>query len=1118
MANLKTFKKAIDVLTVMNVAVTNIRLYPPTSAIIRNTVDRAYQLFLDILDTEEAAIFGESGNNFVLCGNVFDEAEQKKHPQAHAVLDILSKLGVKSVDFQKSLEKQELETFLKVISLTPPEIEAEGGLKKRIESEKLPHVKIDHKVYIVVDHDQRLVASIDLKDDDVVQYMTGQKRLGENDLQQIQQMTKDPEWVNKVFQAGMDHLLSQKQEKSAENLSGTVVRMMQTLDAVSDEMAKPALSRVLSQSIAAMDEEMIVMIMAQDVNALFDAQVIDHIAEELDDAKFERIAARLRKHRKENRTGESGMAEAEPPPVYDLLMNSDKGKRLQEKIQRQAASERSKREQQLAQLKGGLNRLMKEDDAVPLEDPAFIELLPEYLDQLFQAGKEKSADVLIQKLVEHLKNPNDIVRENVASVLAYTGRSLLAEKRLDMLLRIVPGWLQWLETETERTSIIERVALQVQELIRYLIKSERYGPTTPMVASFRRIADGERRADPEFEALIDEMLRHVASNDVLNQLVKVFDGKDEARQKEARALLMQMGGGAVEGLLDMLLTSHDMAERVLILRVVSEIGAASPMGIIRKIEAGGPWYFMRNLILMIGKIGSEDHLPHLIPFLKHDDFRVQRESLNTIYKIGGQYRGEVLLSALEGIDDRVKPNVVDMLGALAYEPAVDTFLQMLEKKQLFSEKISDKLKEKICEALGRIGSERAVMHLEALSGGKVAKGLKNIKSQPEAVKEAARNALARIRGTAPPETEKKADDGGDKKGVTISSDDIPESRNDDTVDESVVNMLMDGITTYAREKRFDEAEALRRKLIEMDAMAFSEIIRADEIIEKERREASASDVDQDSLGIWPELYDTLTPDEAGALYYAMEERVHEADETIFEQGERSNRLYFIHKGQLKLVFKAGERENLLKIVGSGDIVGEDTFFSISVTTTSMVTLSYTELSFLDKSVLEEWKASFPALESKLHDYCLRMERVKDILRDKGMDRRVHKRIAITGTVSVDLLNTAGARTGKNFKGNFQDISVGGLSFLIKSPNPRNASLLLGRKLSMDFDFPGILCPKLNMPTPPEPDQALSVNHVGTVIGVSHREADDYSVHVKFEHMLDKILAKQLKGRQQALQS
>jgi len=67
----------------------------------------------------------------------------------------------------------------------------------------------------------------------------------------------------------------------------------------------------------------------------------------------------------------------------------------------------------------------------------------------------------------------------------------------------------------------------------------------------------------------------------------------------------------------------------------------------------------------------------------------------------------------------------------------------------------------------------------------------------------------------------------------------------------------------------------------------TEIIRSGEIIEEEKSEA----IDKGHREIWSKLYNMLTVDEANALYFALETVVHEPEETIFRQGEKTPRLY-----------------------------------------------------------------------------------------------------------------------------------------------------------------------------------------------------------------------------------
>ncbi len=52
MAELEIQKKAVDALVIMNTAIKNMRLYPPSSAMIVQTIDRLYQAFLDMFVQE----------------------------------------------------------------------------------------------------------------------------------------------------------------------------------------------------------------------------------------------------------------------------------------------------------------------------------------------------------------------------------------------------------------------------------------------------------------------------------------------------------------------------------------------------------------------------------------------------------------------------------------------------------------------------------------------------------------------------------------------------------------------------------------------------------------------------------------------------------------------------------------------------------------------------------------------------------------------------------------------------------------------------------------------------------------------------------------------------------
>jgi HEAT repeat protein len=182
------------------------------------------------------------------------------------------------------------------------------------------------------------------------------------------------------------------------------------------------------------------------------------------------------------------------------------------------------------------------------------------------------------------------------------------------------------------------------------------------------------------------VLGEIATEDLLDILFREFLSNEQNKQKEASHNLANIGVVPVTRLLDILRESKRSSERVLVLQLVSEIGYHAVSALIERIEQDGTWYYMRNLVLLLGRIGSEENVEILRSFVNHEDFQVQRETLKSINTIGGDRRGEILLSALPVSDERLKVSIIDTLGSLKYHDAVFPLLELLKSKSFISSK------------------------------------------------------------------------------------------------------------------------------------------------------------------------------------------------------------------------------------------------------------------------------------------------------------------------------------------------------------------------------------------------------------------------------------------------
>jgi CRP-like cAMP-binding protein len=311
--------------------------------------------------------------------------------------------------------------------------------------------------------------------------------------------------------------------------------------------------------------------------------------------------------------------------------------------------------------------------------------------------------------------------------------------------------------------------------------------------------------------------------------------------------------------------------------------------------------------------------------------------------------------------------------------------------------------------------------------------------------------------------------------------------------DAAVKLLFKVIVKCAREKNFKKAEELRERMLEVDPMALDEIISSAEIIEEEKSQA----LDPIHMQIWSRLYDMLDTEEKNELYFAMQDAVLEINQPVFLQGKLDTNLYFINQGQLKMIYQDKAGDVLLYSLGPGQLAGQENFFSNTVCTTSLVTLSNVNLKYLEKRALLKWRNEFPALEQKLIDFCAGFPNATTLLQSKKMDRRALQRVKLSGKGLVQLLNRAGEPIGKSFKGHLSDISVGGLSFELRISKEETARLLLGRKISVAFNY-----------TKRIPN--ISIDQIGTIVGIYPFPFEDYSIHVKFDKMLDRSVIESLK--------
>lgn len=292
------------------------------------------------------------------------------------------------------------------------------------------------------------------------------------------------------------------------------------------------------------------------------------------------------------------------------------------------------------------------------------------------------------------------------------------------------------------------------------------------------------------------------------------------------------------------------------------------------------------------------------------------------------------------------------------------------------------------------------------------------------------------------------------------------------------------IKELAEKGRFKEAERLREEMMASDPMALSDIVSTGEVIETEKTKY----LDTEHITIWDDLYSGLASEEKNCLFFSLDQARVASGKLLLSQGKRNSRLFFIDSGTVTVFYRKDDKNVPLIQLGRGDIIGEDTFFGISLCTYSAVTQSKVAVKHLSRKDIEDWYDEQPGLYEKLADFCSRNGKSGLAAKNKKLDRRIFLRYPARAVVTAYLVDTQGRRTDMYFRGSVTDISRSGICFSMKCSKQETARTLLSKNLELAVVFD-------------DKDDKVFRTY-GKIVKLSFFLHNDYNVHVKFSQIID----------------
>ena len=738
MADTDIRQKCLDALVIMNTAIKNVRLYPPTSATIISTIERLHQAFQEMLARENPIVFAESEKSILICGNPLNQKDQEKI-QVAGLLNLLLGFGLKSISFDKGLEKAELSTFTEILSRKPDVIKSEGGMPQVLAKNNVTHIYLDQKVYVAMDKDHKIISSLDINDDQIAEFFISTHPEQSADPQKLQEMTKDPERLSQAFQAGLTQLMAQKGTLSDIQLTENLGNMIGLFDKVAGSLVqedKENISNRIGEAIVTADTDMARELTTQNMQHLFGGVLRKYLISKLKEIKYAEV----------QKTGEGGAADGQGEAVTGETGRSqgDGSIGINGEGAAQSGADSQKKidfKTKLIQVSEKLSLNLKENEKTLL-DKQLMSVLPKIIEQLIAHKEQETMEKIIRRLVDNLFSENTEVRANAAEALTDTIDRLPPERKTEMIESLSGRLNEWIKIETLVTPAYKTVCNYLQNIAQDFINQLRYAETIPLLDIFNDINSGTLEKNDAIHEVCAQLIRNLATEENITLLFKEFNTNEYDKKDEAGKILSRFGDITLKLMLDALQENVDGNARVRIMHLIIGTGQRAIPLVRERIHKDAPWYYLRNMAYILGQIGNEESAGALQPLLRHENERLRHEALKSISRTGGNRRGQLLVTALHGADEKFKLRLIEALGNAKAADSVPDLLNILITRPFVATATRTHMEEKICVALGAIGSPEAIPDLSEIAEPK---SFFRISSYPEKVKAAAAIALESIR-------------------------------------------------------------------------------------------------------------------------------------------------------------------------------------------------------------------------------------------------------------------------------------------------------------------------------------------------------------------------------------
>jgi hypothetical protein len=245
-------------------------------------------------------------------------------------------------------------------------------------------------------------------------------------------------------------------------------------------------------------------------------------------------------------------------------------------------------------------------------------------------------------------------------------------------------------------------------LFRSFLASGRMQLAATLAEDLRKIAD-EAVLAPEPRAQLDETLTRMATSESVMAMVDAFSRGGTGSAAVARRLLDALGKAAARGFLLALAEEKDKSRRRRIIELLVSLGPViAPHA--TELLADERWYVVRNMIVLLHRVGERTALAEIRRCAGHHDLRVRLEAIKWLLAYDPEVPRDLLERAINDPDPKLAEAAVALVGSYGIKEAADPLLAIVDGLDLMGKRRS--LRVKALKALGDLGDPAVLPRLD----------------------------------------------------------------------------------------------------------------------------------------------------------------------------------------------------------------------------------------------------------------------------------------------------------------------------------------------------------------------------------------------------------------------